>query len=83
MNNLWSQEYSQVRSHAQYNVKSVLEVHVIADSTPFGRTKLLQVTKMSFKRLLRSQISKSFSCSVILTPRRRTRRVVDLKVPNI
>ena len=41
-----------------------------------------QVNKMSFKQLLRSQISESFSCSNIITPRRRARRVVDLKVPN-
>ena len=48
----------------------------------FGEQNCLEVTKMSFKRLLRSKLSKSFFCSNILTPRCRARRVVDLKVPN-
>ena len=61
MNNLWSLERSQVRTyHAQTESmlgceieKCYIQVHRMADTASFQRTKILQVTKISLNLLLK------------------------------
>ena len=68
---------------ACYDVRSVFEVHLIADTVSFSEQNCLQVTKASFKRSLQPSNSKKLFLIIYIDNASWSCRVVDLELPGM